>query len=90
MNVNTHPITVTEAVDRILELLPDDDRNTIAEMKKDDLTGLHFSMGQWIRNNFGLWEPGSPLLKDTGAESADDASGVIIDALWTRLREVVD
>jgi hypothetical protein len=59
----------------------------ITAKSRDDLVDLHFGLGLWIRNNFGLWGGNTTLIRDTGARDADDAGGVIIEALWNRLRE---
>ena len=47
---------------------------------EEDLIRYHFSLGMWIRNNFGLWT-GSHLAQffiDLGIFDADEMSGVII------------
>lgn len=80
------PKTVEEAVYAIIEQMNAEDRFYIANMKEDELISLHFTAGMQIRNNFGLWEKNDALLKDTGEEHPDDASGVILKALWEVLR----
>lgn len=47
---------------------------------------LHFGLGQWVRNNLGLWGSNPPLLEATGKDNADDASAVIVRAFWQALR----
>ncbi|WP_018609458.1 DUF6794 domain-containing protein [Uliginosibacterium gangwonense] len=81
------PTTVEQAVGVLLGLLPQDEIDKISRMPEKDLLFLHFGLGIWIRNNFGLWTEGSPLLAATQQPSADDASMVIIRALWERLQE---
>ena len=57
-------------------------------LPEDELTvRLHLTLGMAIRNDFGLWAGNRYLLKSCGSErmSADDASSVIIRALWQRL-----
>ena len=54
-------------------------------MAKEDLIKLHFSLGMAIRNAFDLHVPWSKLLASCGVVHPDDASGVIIRALWRRL-----
>lgn len=56
-------------------------------MTLDDLMTLHFGLGQWIRNNLGLWGSNPALLAATDKENADDASAVIIRAFWQALRD---
>ena len=58
-------------------------------LARDQLGGLHFGLGMWIRNNLGLWNGNGALLQSTGQTDADDASMVIVVAVWDRLREMV-
>ena len=81
------PATVQEAVRLLQALVPEDEKSRIAVMKEEDLTSLHFSLGQWIRNCLELWKADSALLAATGEAHADDASGAIIQAFWQALRE---
>jgi len=81
------PETVDEAVDRLMMVLDGEQKIAIAAMPKNDLIDLHFSLGMAIRNAFGLHEPGSKLLAACGVAHPDDASGMIVDALWTKLTQ---
>ena len=91
MTVKSLPATLDEAVGVILATLEDKDLSEIAQMPFTELFSLHFGLGQWIRNNLGLWKANSPLMKaiqeHTPGIHADDASMVIIEALWHRLQE---
>ena len=80
------PETVTEAVDRLMIVLDEEQKLAISLMKEDDLFDLHFTLGLAIRNAFGLHEPGSKLLASCGTSHPDDASGVIISSLWQVLQ----
>lgn len=86
-NTKEWPGTVDQAVGVLLGLLPDGEKARIAAMSPNDLITLHFGLGMWIRNNLGLWSENHALLESTGAHNPDDASGLIIEALWRRLRE---
>lgn len=81
------PETVDQAVGVLLGLLPDGEKAKIAAMSRDDLVALHLGLGVWIRNNLGLWSENRVLLESARAQNSDDASAVIIEALWRRLRE---
>ena len=81
------PETVDQAVGVLLGMLPDGKKAKIAAMSQDDLVALHLGLGMWIRNNLGLWSENSALLESARAQNPDDASVVIIEALWRRLRE---
>jgi len=83
------PVTIDEAVGVVIATLSEDERASIAVLARDQLSGLHFGLGLWIRNNLGLWKGNESLLESTGAPNADDASLVIIEAVWRRLREDV-
>jgi hypothetical protein len=67
--------------------LPMDEKAAIAAMAESELIALHLGLGMWIRNNLGLWSENSALLQSARAQNPDDASVVIIEALWRRLRE---
>lgn len=79
------PTTIDAAVRVLLGLVPTEELAKITQMSEGDLIDLHFGLGQWIRNNFGLWKENPELMRATGASEPDDASGVIVKALWQRL-----
>ena len=58
----------------------------------DDMYGFHFGFGMGIRNYYGLWDPESPLHKwfhkELGVGHADDMSGIILEALWYRTKDL--
>jgi hypothetical protein len=59
-------------------------------MAESELIGLHIGLGAWIRNNFGLHGRATGRCWNRRATpNADDASMVIIEAVWRRLREDV-
>ncbi len=80
------PTTVEAAVRLLQGLLPDAEQAAICALAEDDLIKLHHGLGQWVRNYLGLWGDNPKLLAATGEQSADDASDVIIRALWMALR----
>ena len=67
-------------------ILEGEHKVALAVMREEDLFNLHFSLGMAIRNAFGLHVPWSKLLASCGVIHPDDASGVIIQTLWRRLR----
>ena len=82
------PKTLDEGVGRLISVLDDEHKLVIAAMQEDELIDLHFSLGTDIRNSFGLHNENSPLLKSLGLfVHPDDASMVIINALWKKLRD---
>ena len=82
----TPPETVAEAVEMLLGLLSVEEKFEIAVMPKDKLFDLHFGLGLAIRNAFGLHDSGSKLLSSCGTSHSEDASWVIISALWRALQ----
>jgi hypothetical protein len=88
--IKEYPRTVQEAVKRLLLELPDWDKLGIKNTSEKDLATLHMTLGNYIRNEFGLWRNNKELLRDCLPESseqkADDASSVIIKALWKSLQ----
>ena len=81
------PKTVTEAVDILLSQMPEDFKRALRSKKKNELISYHFGWGLSIRSVFNLWDGNNELLKDTGTFDADDASMIIIEAVWQRLQQ---
>lgn len=55
MNANDNlPATVEQAVRALLGLVPLAEQTRIAALSEADLSSLHFGLGRWIRNYFGL------------------------------------
>lgn len=80
------PETVDAAVRLLQSMVPDDELSRIAALAENELEGLDFGLGQWIRNQLGLWSENPRLMRDTGESHPDDASRVIIVALWQTLQ----
>jgi hypothetical protein len=86
LNNIMQPETVDEAVELLMTVLEDRHKILLSILKEDDLIDLHFGLGLSIRNSFGLHDANSKLLRDCGLDNPDDASGVIIGALWNKLK----
>ncbi len=57
-------------------------------IRTEGAAAVHFSLGMWMRNNWGLWR-GSQLQTyfiDNGIQHPDDMSGVILDCYVKHLR----
>jgi hypothetical protein len=76
------PESVDEAVDRLMMILDDEQKNSITVMQEENLFNLHVSLGIAIRNAFSLHESGNKLLASCGVTHPDDASELIINKLW--------
>lgn len=80
------PLTVDDAVTNILAKMSEPDKAAVRAKKKDELIDYHFTWGMGIRNAFGLWSYNYSLLTDCHARDPDDASMVIIEAVWRKLQ----
>jgi len=83
------PATLEEALDRIIaHSSPEDLREFASTIRDKAGTGLHFGLGMWMRNSWGLWENKTSLARELGAAGilhGDDRSGAVFTALWCRL-----
>ena len=87
------PKTVDEAVKSLISEMALKDKTIIANMAETELSLLHTNIGEYIRNEFGLWSGNKALMtsccffakKEKVQE--DEASSIIIRELWKRLRE---
>ena len=87
------PKTVEQAVERLIDELSLKDRTTLGNLAEDELINLHINLGEYIRNEFGLWSGNEDLMSSCCTIAKmdkiheDTASTIIIEALWERLRE---
>jgi hypothetical protein len=100
--METYPQTLFEAVDYLFYNMTEKNKEILMNTPESQLTMLHFTLGQWIRNNFGLTDGENQKLLYSCAENSDteyiypeigmafihpdDASMIIIQALWKRLQ----
>lgn len=82
-----YPATIETAVRLLQYMVPPEELVKITHMEEGDLIASCFDLGIWVRNNFGLWKGNNALLHETGNRHPDDASAVIITALWRTLRD---
>ena len=87
------PRTVNDAVGRLILILSLKDRTMIANMAEIELSALHTTLGEYVRNEFGLWSGNEDLMisccfmAKRDKVSPDEASSIIIRELWKRLKE---
>ena len=97
------PPSVEEAVNQLLPLISDELKECLKNSHEPDLSDFHFTLGLWIRNNFGLVSGENPELLYSCAEHSNtgriypdiglafiepgEAAIVIIRALWERLKD---
>jgi hypothetical protein len=82
------PKTVSEAVDHMISALDREEKELIRTADETDLGQFHFGLGTGMREVFKLWHGNRDLLKSSGSEDMhpDDATMVIVEALWRRLQ----
>jgi len=89
---NPYPKSIKEAVDLLFSKLSKKEKQEIRNIPEHGLSSFHLSLGNYIRNEFGLWRNNEELLMaccpDNPLRSAEDASAVIIKALWWALQPV--
>ena len=92
-------LTADEIVKDILaNRLPEYEQENLQQMKKEDLIRLHFGIGMWIRNTYGLWlkpNPHTAQPKDMSDKDyamsdihPDQYSFAVIEKLYDRLMEI--
>ncbi len=81
------PTTIAGAVDSLLAQMPEEEKERIYAMSEDELIDTTYGLGTWVRDYLGLRNGNAALLRETNAANAEEASMVIIRALWFRLSE---
>lgn len=64
------------------------DKANVVNTAEEDLIEFHNSWGRDIRNRYNLWQ-NQELVKATGTNHPNDASGVIIKSVWKALQEKI-
>lgn len=86
------PQNVGAAVERLKEVLPLKDRAVLANMQPNELDHLKSGLGDYIKQNFGLYTGNKDLLEScaqwgkVNQPLADEACAVILRALWKDLK----
>ena len=76
---------IEEVVKDIIEKMPEENREVLINTAEEDLIRFLHTWGRGIRNNYNLWQ-NPELVRATGKEHPDDASMVIIKAVWKKLQ----
>jgi hypothetical protein len=83
--------TREKAIARLIRLLSPESRQVVRDTKREDLILFHLSSwGMGIRKELGLWGQNVYLLRDLSPDQpihADDASMILIRAVWERLQK---
>ena len=87
MKANNWPVTLQDAVKQTLAMLSAKDKKQIPKLPEAKTILLHMSLGMQIRNRFGLHQGNEALMIACGNPyEPDEVSGVIIKAVWKKLR----
>ena len=87
------PKTVDQAVQKIEGQLPLKEKSYLANLEKEELVDLLPSLGEYIRNRFGLWTGNKDLIEScrilSGEKEMDETKTIltVIEALWHHLKE---
>jgi len=87
------PRTLDQALARLMSDLSLRDKTKIAKLKEEQLVSLYFSLGEYIRNAFGLWSGNRELMESCRNMSGmkelqeDDASAFIVKEFLKRVHE---
>ncbi len=81
------PADLEDAFVELKKMLPVQVVQSMRAGSEQDVIQYHFSLGMWMRNNWGLWG-GSRLSKHLnrlGLQHPDDMSGLILSTFWCHL-----
>lgn len=81
-----YPKTVQEAVRTLLSDMTEEQKDLLCNSTEEELVDFHHTLGTNIRNRFGLWEDNYELLISCGVVHPDDASRVIMQAVWQAVK----
>lgn len=81
------PVTVEQVVRDLLPRMTPFEKAEVIFTRKRDLFVLHFGLGLWIRNGYGLWRGNEKLIFSACGFRChpDEASMKIIEAVWEAL-----
>jgi hypothetical protein len=86
MNETEWPRTLQAAVYICLLTLTPEEKELIKYTPQDKLIWFDFEWAINMRNEFGMWEGNEELIRSCRADNPDDASMVIVKAVWRMLR----
>jgi hypothetical protein len=83
---------VDEALEHLMHKFLLKDITVIAKMEENELIYLHPTLGQHVRNRFGLWAENRILMQSCRIRSGrnlseDECSAFIVKELWKKLQE---
>ena len=67
--------------------MSDANKGTVKNTSEENLVMLHLSLAKNVREQFGLWDDYTALLKSCGTSNPDDASMAIVRSIWNHLQK---
>ena len=86
MNTTSTPTKLSEIVEDIIKDMSEADKANVVNTVEEDLIQFHHGWGTAIRDHYNLGQ-NKALVKATGKEHPDDASMIIIRAVWQQLQD---
>lgn len=68
-----------------LLIMTSKEKNEVKNTSEEDLILFHMGWAMNIRNEFGMWQGNDSLIRSCVAFEPDDASMVIVNAVWKEL-----
>lgn len=83
------PSTILEAIEILLEIIPSNQLQEFSNVTYERFLSATFGLGQYIRNQFGMWIGNERLFKDANIEigKADELSELVLKKLHSKLSE---
>lgn len=89
MSATRYPQTIAQAVDLLRAHLPEDALGYLKSMDSEERAVAQIDLGESVHELLGLRQPHTRLLEETGSDSVDAASTVLLRALWRNLHQTV-
>jgi hypothetical protein len=81
------PLDLDDALVEVDRIMGDQGREHVLKADDKDMIDYHFTLGAWMRNNWGLWGGSrlSQYFNKIGIHHLDDMAGIILDSYWRKL-----
>jgi len=83
-----YPKTIAEALDILINIMLYEEKEFLKLAEEEDLSLLRNTFWKRIRIDFGLYEENYELISNCKANNPEDASMIIVTALWKRLKRL--
>ena len=98
-DISIWPTTINDAVELMIDTISEIDKQELLNTNKEELYRFHYSLGMLICGWFGLYNGNKTLLEACALtrkseierllflNDPEEASGVIMEAIWKKLQE---